>query len=236
MPEHRIRENLLKAKDLMTETIETRMGDIESVAAHLFAASSIHILGTGLIGLAKEGALKIREVVLNHTEGYDAAEFKHGPNTILGRNTILSLADLEKFVGAEPLTAINNDLFEKLTHNYPLIFICPPEERDRRITISQIHTHKIRGADIVLIAEPSQELALAVEGAPMGIEKYWSKYIPLPQSGDPCLFVFSTTIALQYLAYRMSVRKMQWLDSLGIQNHGVHPDAPKNVSKSITVD
>jgi hypothetical protein len=48
--------------------------------------------------------------------------------------------------------------------------------------------------------------------------------------------VFSATIVLQYLAYRMSVRKMEWLDSLGIQNHGVHPDAPKNVSKSITVD
>ena len=236
MPEHKVRENLIKARDLMTETIETRMGDIESIAAHLFMASSIHILGTGLIGLAKEGALKIREIVLNHTEGYDAAEFKHGPNTILGRNTLLSLADLEKLVGGEPLTAITNDLFEKLSHNYPLIFICPPEERDRRITISQIHTHKIRGADIILIAEPSQELALAVEGVPMGIEKYWSKYLPLPQSGDPCIFVFSAIIALQYLAYRMSVRKMQWLDSLGIQNHGVHPDAPKNVSKSITVD
>lgn len=236
MPEQKIRDNLLRAKELMTETIETRMGDIETVAAHLYAAPSLHILGTGLIGLAREGALKIREVVLNHTEGYDAAEFKHGPNTILGRNTILSLADIEKLVGKDPVPAITNELFGKLTNNYPLVFICPPEERDRRITISQIHTHKIRGADIVLIAEPQQELALAVEGRPMGMEKYWSKYIPLPQSGDPCLFVFSATIVLQYLAYRMSVRKMEWLDSLGIENHGVHPDAPKNVSKSITVD
>jgi len=236
LPETKVRENLLKAKELMTETIETRMGDIESVAAHLFAAPSIHILGTGLIGLAREGALKVREVVLNHTEGYDAAEFKHGPNTILGRNTILSLADLEKLTVGDPFEGISDALFDKLANNYPLVFICPPEERDRRITISQIHTHKIRGADIVLIAEPQQDLTLAVEGAPMGVEKYWSKYIPLPQSGDPCLFVFCATIVLQYLAYRMSVRKMEWLDSLGIQNHGVHPDAPKNVSKSITVD
>ncbi len=236
LPEQRIRENLLKAKELMTETIETRMGDIESVAAHLFAAPSIHILGTGLIGLAREGALKIREVVLNHTEGYDAAEFKHGPNTILGRNTILSLADLEKLAGAGPVLAVTNDLFDRLTGNYPLIFICPPEDRDRRITISQIHTHKIRGADIILIAEPQQELLLAAEGKPMGMEQYWSKYIPLPASGDPCLFVFSATIVLQYLAYRMSVRKMEWLNSRGIADHGVHPDAPKNVSKSITVD
>lgn len=236
LSEQRIRENLLKAKDLMTETIETRMGDIESVAAHLYAAPSIHILGTGLIGLAREGALKIREVVLNHTEGYDAAEFKHGPNTILGRNTVLSLKDLEKLAGAGPVPPITNELFERLAGNYPLVFICPPEDRDRRITISQIHTHKIRGADIVLIAEPQQELALAVEGKPMGMVQYWSKYLPLPASGDPCLFVFSATIVLQYLAYRMSVRKMEWLNSLGIADHGVHPDAPKNVSKSITVD
>ena len=26
------------------------------------------------------------------------------------------------------------------------------------------------------------------------------------------------------------------LDRLGVADHGVHPDAPKNVSKSITVD
>jgi glucosamine 6-phosphate synthetase-like amidotransferase/phosphosugar isomerase protein len=235
MSEQKIRENLLKGKDLMTETIETRMGDIETVAAHLFAASSIHILGTGLIGLAREGALKSAKSC-STTRRLRRRGIQTRPNTILGRNTILSLADLAKLAGKEPVSGITNELFEKLTNNYPLVFICPPEERDRRITISQIHTHKIRGADIVLIAEPQQELALAVEGKPMGMEKYWSKYIPLPQSGEPCLFVFSATIVLQYLAYRMSVRKMEWLDSLGIQNHGVHPDAPKNVSKSITVD
>jgi len=34
----------------------------------------------------------------------------------------------------------------------------------------------------------------------------------------------------------MSLRKMKKLDKLNIQDHGVHPDVPKNVSKSITVD
>jgi hypothetical protein len=71
---------------------------------------------------------------------------------------------------------------------------------------------------------------------PAGRDKYWSKYIELPASGDPCLFVFSAAAALQTLAYRMSELKMEWLDSLGVAEHGVHPDAPKNVSKSITVD
>jgi hypothetical protein len=34
----------------------------------------------------------------------------------------------------------------------------------------------------------------------------------------------------------MSLLKMTYLDKLGIKDHGVHPDVPKNVSKSITVD
>jgi hypothetical protein len=34
----------------------------------------------------------------------------------------------------------------------------------------------------------------------------------------------------------MSVLKMEWLDSLGVEGHGVHPDVPKNVSKSITIE
>jgi glucosamine 6-phosphate synthetase-like amidotransferase/phosphosugar isomerase protein len=254
MSEREVREKLEKAKRLIQETFETSQGDIETVAARLFMKPSIHILGTSLIGIAREGALKIREVVLNHTEGYDTAEFKHGPNTILGRNTLFSISEIESFLGMYRAVVASSpseakaslpprefltrhpDIIERLFSEYPLVFVCPPEERDERITVSQIHTHKIRGADIVLIAEQKQDLALAAEGRPMGIEGYWSKYIAIPHSGDQYLFVFAATITLQYLAFRMSVRKKEWLDSLGVVDHGVHPDAPKNVSKSITVD
>lgn len=255
LPEKEVKKKLTAARNLLAETIGAAMGDIEAAAARLYARPSIHILGTGLIGIAKEGALKIREVVLNHTEGYDAAEFKHGPNTILGKNTIFSLADMETLLdeykalaasakggeippGATAAEILKSqpELVERLYQGYPLVFVCPPEDRDVRITISQIHTHKIRGADIILIAERKQELALAVEGRPMDDLEYWSKYIEIPHTGDPYIFVFGATVVLQYLAYRMSVRKMEWLDGLGVAGHGVHPDAPKNVSKSITVD
>lgn len=272
LPERVAREKLTAARKLMKESLSTLRGEIEEAALRLHAVPSMHILGTGLLGLAKEGALKIREVVLNHTEGYDSAEFKHGPNTILGKNTILSLSDLEVFLegylewekkhegrvpgteaagsaekealserapvarSAHEILARNPALIENLYCDYPLVFICPPEDRDVRITISQIHTHKIRGADIILIAERRQDLALAVGGKPGGSTPYWSEYIEIPNTGDPCLFVFGATVVLQYLAYRMSVLKMGWLDGMGISGHGVHPDAPKNVSKSITVD
>jgi fructoselysine-6-P-deglycase FrlB-like protein len=249
LTERMIATNLERAKQLITDTLRICEADVEDAAKRLYLEPSLHILGTGLIGLAREGALKIREVVLNHAEGYDAAEFKHGPNTILGKNTLFSIQDLAGLLdlyeqrrdgrpfagGIESLQAWP-ELVETRFSNYPLLFLCPSDERDIRITISQVHTHKIRGADILLIAEQHSELARAVAGQPMGHDHYWSKYIEVPESGDPNLFVFAASVALQRLAFRMSVLKMNYLDRLGVADHGVHPDAPKNVSKSITVD
>ena len=217
-------QKLEKIQHLIGYTLKACEEDVTAVMLKFFLKPSIHILGTSLIGLAREGALKIREVVLNHAEGYDAAEFKHGPNTILGKNTLYSFMDMENLLadmaefcrdllsaggfpaagGDEVASRFFNwvrdfkfsdfsaeimddpagrrharrppqELYrrfreqvnaEKYFSNYPLIFVCPPDERDIRITISQIHTHKIRGADVVLIAEENAELAKALEGKP----------------------------------------------------------------------
>ncbi len=293
--EDKVLSNLGKIKYFMDFTLKNIDVPVADVAYKLFMKPSIHILGTSLTGVAKEGALKIREVVLNHTEGYDAAEFKHGPNTILGKNTIYSLTDMEKLLGRliemsekmfskgffsekegnseiirnvinmtknlkfrrmnedfveksfasseeRALTKQIADLFnesvdiEEYFSNYPLVFVCPPDDRDKRITISQIHTHKIRGADIVLIAEDDEDLKNAALGVPASAENYWAKVIELPRTGDKNIFVFEAAVVLQLLALKMSVAKMKYLNRSEIQNHGVHPDVPKNVSKSITVD
>jgi glucosamine 6-phosphate synthetase-like amidotransferase/phosphosugar isomerase protein len=247
-PAAAIKRNLIRAKELILETLRVCEPAVEEVAHRLCLEPSLHILGTGLIGLAREGALKIREVVLNHAEGYDAAEFKHGPNTILGKNTLYSIQDLADlldayeagrttpFQGGLQTLKARPGLVESLFSNYPLIFICAPDERDTRITITQMHTHKIRGADLVLIAERNPELAAAAEGRPMGDERFWSRCIEVPASGDANLFVFGAAVVLQRLAFRLSVLKMTYLDTLGVVGHGVDPDTPKNVSKSITVD
>ncbi len=249
LTERKIVATLTRAMGLVEETVRAVEGGVEEAARRLYLEPSLHILGTGLIGVAREGALKIREVVLNHAEGYDAAEFKHGPNTILGKNTLFSIRDLAGLLevyeaqrgttpfagGLESLKAWP-ELVETHFSNYPLCFVCAPDERDIRITISQIHTHKIRGADVILIAEPNRDLALAVAGRPSGDARYWSRYVEVPPTGDPNLFVFAASVVLQRLAFRMSVLKMEYLDHLRVADHGVHPDAPKNVSKSITVD
>ncbi len=93
-----VRAQVAKVRSVLDFTLKDIEEDVAEVALRLFLKPSIHILGTSLMGLAREGALKIREVVLNHTEGYDSAEFKHGPNTILGKNTIYSLEDMENLV------------------------------------------------------------------------------------------------------------------------------------------
>ena len=62
-------------------------------------------------------------------------------------------------------------------------------------TISQIHTHKIRGADILLVAESDPDLSLAVRGKPTGsrrvLVRSTSRY---PPPAIRSSFVFAATV------------------------------------------
>jgi glucosamine--fructose-6-phosphate aminotransferase (isomerizing) len=263
--------NLERLPELVEQTLwETRAG-IEAAADLLYLAPSIHLLATRLLGVAKEGALKIREVVLNHTEGFEASEFKHGPNTILGKSTVYGLPQLGALLGhlgiearrlieahagdadlgarieaglrdafrpgrdphAFPATAA---LDAALAADYPLVYVTGPAKRDVDLTISQINTHKIRGSMTVIVAEENAALRQAATKRPADNPAYRSCYVALPPTGDTLLTAFTATVALQSLALAMSLKKMAHLDALGFAGHGVHPDVPKNVSKSITVD
>ena len=270
---------------LIQETIQTTKEQIEFVAGKIYLEPSMHILATKITGVAKEGALKIRETVLNHTEGGEASEFKHGPNTILGKNTVFGIKNIKaiikhynniikemealaekrsiSYVERRKITlAISNyvfsrsypfnlskkalklfkeivedyDFFEHAYRNYPLIYVTGPDERDVNLTISQINTHKIRGGDTFIIAEENDRLLENARTNPHDEGYYGWGYIILPKTGDSLMTAFSSTIVLQLLALKMSIKKMEYLDRLSIKDHGVHPDVPKNVSKSITVD
>ncbi len=278
-------KKLLQIPLLIKETIETTKDKIDEIANKIYMEPSMHILATKLSGVAKEGALKIRETVLNHTEGGEASEFKHGPNTILGKNTVfglLSIKSMLKYFNKTIDTLERNadlydlsqedtqeiikvlssyiftrtfpfnlspaatrvfkdiirryDFFNPLYRNYPLLYVTGPEDRDVNLTISQINTHKIRGADTYVIAEENDKLMENASLNPDSSKYYGWGYIPLPKTGDSLLTSFSSTVVLQRLALRMSIRKMEYLDKLSVEDHGVHPDVPKNVSKSITVD
>ena len=278
------RERLEQIPELLARTLAETEEAVEGAADLLYQAPSLHILATRMWGVAREGALKIREVVLNHAEGIEATEFKHGPNTILGLNTGFGLDQVRDFTqalgqelarglaagatGADgtaawlealvervfppegapapphcpaPLSTRAHDLdgggvFASLYRDYPLVYVTGPGKRDVELTITQINTHKIRGAMSIVIAEPDERLRQAALEPPMGHKDYKGIFIPLPRSGDLITTTFTSILVLQRLALRMCERKMALLDRLGVKDHGVHPDAPKNVSKSITVD
>lgn len=281
------RDNIGLIPGLISAALKNSRGPVRQAGADLFLEPSMHILATGMQGIAREGALKVREVVLNHTEGFEAPEFKHGPNTILGVNTIFGMegvgglvnkfSDTIKYAIAKkagkalPAESLYNifravsdyaffnvkpkgmtaeeskifsgifrehNFFESMYTNYPLVFVTGPNSRDVNLTISQINTHKIRGANIYVIAEENGVLrdAATKSVASMYSKTYRSRYIVLPKTGDDLLAFFTSSVVLQLLALDMSVRKMEFLDRLEITDHGVHPDSPKNVSKSITVD
>ncbi|MEM9068386.1 MAG: SIS domain-containing protein [Myxococcota bacterium] len=243
----RERTPLPELPELIERTLSEVREPITEAAELMYLAPSIHLLATRLLAVAKEGALKIREVVLNHTEGFEGSEFKHGPNTILGFNTLFGPAQvqalLETLAGSLPaenpaayLRGALQHSIEALYAHYPLVFITGPDRRDVDLTISQINTHKIRGAHTIVIAEDDPRLRAAAQKAPANNPGYRSVYIPLPATGDPLMTSFTASVALQLLALRMSERKMAYLETLGLRDHGVHPDVPKNVSKSITVD
>jgi glucosamine 6-phosphate synthetase-like amidotransferase/phosphosugar isomerase protein len=271
---------------LIRETVLATDAAVERAAQLLHLRPSIHLLATRLSAVAKEGALKIREVVLNHTEGFEGSEFKHGPNTILGVNTLFGpegvdrllvglgqqLRALAEAAEAEGLgagatgrlvqaatdavfsarsaelalppaeaallerTFDREALLAALFADYPLVYVTGPDERDVALTVSQINTHKIRGAQTVVIAEDHPALRGAATKAPADNPHYQSVYIALPRTNDNLAVVFSATVVLQRLALKMSLRKAAYLNRLGVRDHGVHPDVPKNVSKSITVD
>lgn len=268
--------------ELIRKTLDSTAHEIDEAAKLLFLKPSMHILATRLLPIAKEGALKIREVVLNHTEGFEASEFKHGPNTILGVNTIFGIDDVMRLVRAvnrrteealrlahqrgiseegsrhivealddsptfspSAISAEERKVFESVTNenilgelydDYPLVFVTGPDETDVNLTVSQVNTHKIRGATCVMIAEENAALRQAVTKPPADNPRYHSVYVTLPRTGDNLMVLFTATVVLQRLALRMSMLKQVYLDRIGFIDHGVHPDVPKNVSKSITVD
>ncbi|MCS6912144.1 MAG: SIS domain-containing protein [Myxococcales bacterium] len=261
----RRRTQLLELPELVRRSIVETVGPVEEAARLLHLRPSVHILATRLTPVALEGALKIREVVLNHTQGIEGSEFKHGPNTILGQTTLFGPAQLEallcrlgaeqqqrvaaalargepadavaRSVGQEVSSALHRPELRAALHvDYPLIYVCGPDEMDVALTVSQINTHKIRGACTIVLAEENQALRQAAEKPPADNPGYSCVYVPLPPTGDTLLTVFSASVVLQRLALRMSLLKMAYLDQLGVRDHGVHPDVPRNVSKSITVD
>ncbi len=66
--------------ELIAKTLATTDGPAKRVAEILNPRSDMYYLGYGLtLGVAMEGALKLKEITYAHCEGMLSSEFKHGP-------------------------------------------------------------------------------------------------------------------------------------------------------------
>ena len=79
--------------------------------------TSIFILGRAkMFPIAKEGALKIKEITYIHAEGYAAGSLKHGPFALLDDKTVTLLLIDEK--NKEYLTSTYYEIMARETHCY----------------------------------------------------------------------------------------------------------------------
>ena len=75
----------------LPEAIDKQLLDWDSLAAQFaavhFNAEKFLYLGRGVhYAIAREGALKLKEISYAHAEGYPAGELKHGPNALVDKH------------------------------------------------------------------------------------------------------------------------------------------------------
>lgn len=77
-------QNLKMFTMKVQETLNENKFEIEEIAKDIQDKEYMAVLGKGLCEpIAKEGALKIKEVTYMHAEGYSSGEFKHGPLALI---------------------------------------------------------------------------------------------------------------------------------------------------------
>jgi len=104
-------------------------------AARRFAGCKVfQCIGRGVhYAIAREGALKLKEITYSHAEGYPAGELLHGPNALVGESSVVvalatrDQADPGSVVRYEKTLAVLE--YVKARHGRTLIISC---EGDRR--------------------------------------------------------------------------------------------------------
>jgi fructoselysine-6-P-deglycase FrlB-like protein len=75
-------------EDLSAVIEQGRAALTDPLARRTLEAAQFTFLGTGMsVGIANEAALKLREASQSWTESYPAMEFRHGPISVVGRNS-----------------------------------------------------------------------------------------------------------------------------------------------------
>lgn len=100
-------------------TLDECSSKISNIANN-FKANNMFILGKGSDEfIAKEGALKIKEISYVHSEGYSSSSLKHGPFALLDENFPVIILNLDQ----NHYTKTMNCYQEVSSRNAPIIFI-----------------------------------------------------------------------------------------------------------------
>ncbi len=83
------RESLIDISNKIKEML-SKESEIKLIAEKYKGAHNVFFIGRGLdSAVAKEGALKLKEVAYIHSEAYEAGELKHGPIALIHENSLV---------------------------------------------------------------------------------------------------------------------------------------------------
>lgn len=112
--------NLSNDIKITLDECDSKIKDIVSE----FKSNNMFILGKGTDEcIAKEGALKVKEISYIHSEGYSSSSLKHGPFALLDENFPVMILNLNENYSSK----IMNCYEEVLSRNSPIIFITNDE-------------------------------------------------------------------------------------------------------------
>lgn len=103
-------KDIMKLEYNVKATIENIHKQIKHIVQKI-PSGSLFVLGKGECeAIAKEGALKIKEVSYIHAEGYSSSALKHGPFALIQHSTPIIIIDVSKKYHDKNLNACNETL------------------------------------------------------------------------------------------------------------------------------
>jgi len=153
--------------DHMLKTIEEALNQVREILTYVQIGNDIYCLGYGITyPIAREGALKLKEITYAHCEGMLSTEFKHGPLAAVKKAYPIIFSTIR-----EDIPLIISGINEVTCRGARAIVIGPKDERLE----SNAH-HTIR------IAEPTPEFASILTIIPLQLLSY---YMSVHRGFDP---------------------------------------------------
>jgi len=156
-------KNLLKEINELPKKIKLILDSqekVKAIAKKFKSANNFLYLGRGInFPVALEGALKLKEISYIHSEGYPAAELKHGPIALIDKNMPIIFL------------VMRGNLFEKSLNNLQEI----KARGGKVITITNVNDKKVEELSdhVIKVPETIEELSPIINTIPLQLLAYY---------------------------------------------------------------